>query len=160
VLDNQPEPYGGPQVGWRLLQAAATSTSIVVVDRGWFIPATQQQFNSAAYLAQGQFELAGVWQAAPAPRGWLRGPATTTAPNILTLISPTLVHPQALSSSYFVATTPTQPGAQPGGVVASRPPTRNPQRHLSYLLQWLGLALVFPVLCGAAWRRKAPKQRA
>jgi cytochrome oxidase assembly protein ShyY1 len=31
----------------------------------------------------------------------------------------------------------------------------NPLRHLSYMLQWLLMAVVFPLLCWVVWRRRA-----
>lgn len=148
VLDNQPAPTG-QGVGWRLLQALDTGTGRTVVDRGFFVPANRTVFNASVFTASGTAVLDGVWAEAPPRHGWLKGPDTTTADNILAFFNPTRVDTRADTQRYFVSVTPTQTGVE-----ATRPPTAAPERHLGYMVQWLLMAGVFPLLCLAALRRK------
>ncbi len=151
--ENQPHPQGQETVGWRWLAVARTSSSVVVIDRGWSPPAWQgpnQPALGAHAVPSGTVRVAGVWAPWPTRRGWLGGPDTTTHPHLLAFLNPHVIT-AAPSPQRLVLT---QPDTSPSTLVVAPPPSPNPYRHLSYSGQWLAMALAFPLLCGAAWRRR------
>jgi cytochrome oxidase assembly protein ShyY1 len=156
ALTNQPSPLNPEQTtGWRVFSPILTSAGVVVVDRG-FTPSPSQPIATAMAAltpAAVSVTLQGVWQPFPQRRGWLRGPDVTTHPQLLAFLNPALLTSTSVGPNYFIASTQSHPQLQP-----SPPPLPNPQRHLSYALQWLGMALALPMLALSAWL-KARRRR-
>lgn len=151
ALDNQPNPTDEGQVGWRIFTPLVTSTSVVIVDRGWapFPPDRTAPPNFASVMPTTN-HVNGVWAAFPTRQGWLQGPDTTTHPRILAWLNPTRITSATVAPMYVQATTPTAQGL----AAQHLPLTGKANRHASYALQWLVMALIFPVL--ALWRWRKP----
>lgn len=158
VLDNQPHPHNPDIIGWRLITPLRTASGTILADRGWLPlpPDRTAAPDLTPYLAPGgEVSLTGILKPIPTRHGWLQGPDTTTQPTILARLSPAAITPETVSASYLQLTQPAEE-PQPGlltQLLAAPSPTPDPARHLSYALQWLGMALAFPVLCLAAWRK-------
>jgi cytochrome oxidase assembly protein ShyY1 len=119
------------------------------VDNGFFIPVNRLAFNSINFNQTGASTLQGVWAEVPVRKGLLGGPDTTTATNILAYLNPRAVHPRANAQRYFINLNPNS------SLFVSRPATANPNKHFGYMVQWLIMAFVFPILCWRAWQNKA-----
>jgi cytochrome oxidase assembly protein ShyY1 len=160
ALDNQPNPQSpdDTQPGWRILTPLQTASGTIVIDRGW-APATVQPGKAPNFqpFQTSATSVSGNFQPYPQRHGWLKGPDTTTSPQLLAFLNPSLVTSQTTGPAYLIARTETS-----ANLTAVPPPLANPQRHLSYALQWLGMALAFPILCGVGWaknRRPKPLSR-
>ena len=147
VLDNQPNPIHPSRIGWRLLVPFQTKEQTLLIDRGWHptppnrtvFPPSLTQLTSASPTT-----LTVPLKAYTPAHGWLRGPLTAADDRILTRMSPTPI-PVPVSTTHF---------AYEVGAETHLPPPRNPAMHKSYMLQWLGLALAFPLLVGWNLRRR------
>jgi cytochrome oxidase assembly protein ShyY1 len=146
--DNQPDRDGTP--GRRILTPLATPSGTVIVERGWLPPppdgASPPDFTRFTPTAA---IVSGILQPFPTRHGWLPSPDTTTDPRVLTFLNPSRITSATVGGMYLSARTPTAPGLKPD---AGPPPDAD--MHASYALQWLVMALVFPLCCLAAWRRK------
>jgi cytochrome oxidase assembly protein ShyY1 len=154
ALTNQPNPQNPEESGWRVLGLFQTSQSLVVIDRGYAPPQfltthapdfTHLQPPSATQTLQ------GLWIPLPHRKGWLGGPDTTTHPKLLAFLNPARLTSASVLPQQFVLTVPDTSATIPQ---PSAPPTANPLRHLSYMIQWLVMAALFPLLCVAGWRRR------
>lgn len=154
ALTNQPNPMNPEaETGWRILTPLQTTSGIMVIDRGY----TQPRFTSSgpdfSTLTPTSTTITGILQPYPIRKGWLRGPDTTTHSHLLAYLNPALIVSDT-TPHYLIARTATSPH-----INAVPPPLPSADRHLSYSLQWLGLALAFPVLCFVGWlknRRRNP----
>lgn len=150
VLDNQPHPQQEGVVGWRLLTPLHTASGTVVVDRGWLpLPADRTAPPALDNPLPATAQVVGIWADYPQRHGWLGGPDTTTHPRILAWLNPALITSDSVGPQYMQAMTSTA-----AGVLARPPAPPTGQRHAAYALQWLLMALAFPLLCLAAFRRK------
>lgn len=147
VLDNQPNPQDAT-IGWRVLTPLVTSDSVVVVDRGWVpLPADRTAPPDVARYVARLEKVEGVWADYPQRHGWLRGPDTTNQPRILAWLNPSLITSATLGPQYLQATTATA-----AAMLAVPPASPDGSRHASYALQWLLMAVAFPLLVG--WRMR------
>ncbi len=157
ALTNQPHPQN-PEAerGWRILTPLRTASGTVVIDRGYTAPHLNPDGSpNFTFLTQPSATITGVLQPYPQRRGILRGPDVTTHPRLLAFLNPSLITSDTLRPEYLIARTPTAEG-----VLAVPPPLPAPTKHLSYALQWLGLAVAFPVMCLLTWiksRRARPR---
>ncbi|MFZ2586576.1 MAG: SURF1 family protein [Alphaproteobacteria bacterium] len=152
ALDNQPNPLSPDKVGWRVLTAFHTPSGTVVVDRGWApLPADRTAPPDLTKYTPSGITVTGVWASFPQRKGWLSGPDTTTHPRILAWLNPTLITSSTLGPMYLQATYPAD-----AGLIAQPPAPPDGSRHASYALQWLVMALVFPILMWIRVR-KTPK---
>lgn len=150
ALDNQPRPGNGDVVGWRIFTPLDVSGDTVLVDRGWVpLPPDRTAVPDFAGLAPTTTTVSGVWAAFPQRHGWLPGPDTTTNSRVLAWLNSALITSASTGPAYLQATTATAPG-----VLAMPPSPPSGQRHAAYALQWLLMALVFPILCIVAYRRR------
>jgi cytochrome oxidase assembly protein ShyY1 len=156
-LTQQPAPGSG-RLGWRLIAVVHTSTTAVIVDRGWQ-PAqpigqpTPMPDFSALTPPTSPTTLLGHWQPLPTRKGWLKGPDTTTHPQLLAFLNPARLTSATVRPDYFQLT---QADATPTTLIfgPSAPPFP-PQRHLAYAIQWLTMALTLPLLVfGAVWAKR------
>lgn len=149
ALTNQPNPTNPEaEIGWRILTPLLTPSGTILIDRGYATPrqTSDNQPNFAAFIpTTASATLAGVWQPFPQRKGWLQGPDTTTHPRLLAFLNPALIVSDT-QPAYLLSRTPTSEN-----LLAVPPPLPAPTRHLSYALQWLGMALAFPLLCGFAY---------
>lgn len=145
ALTNQPHPHNPErELGWRILTPFATPSGTVVIDRGYATPRYKADLSpDFSHLAPtaNTTALAGVWQPFPQRKGWLHGPDTTTHPRLLAFLNPSLMVSDT-QPAYFLSRTATS-----DAVLTAPPPLPAPTKHLSYALQWLGMALAFPLLC-------------
>lgn len=155
ALTNQPNPLNPEaEVGWRILTPLQTASGTLLVDRGYMRPALNPDgtpnFSPATPVTD---TVDGVLQPFPVRRGVLRGPDTTTHPRLLAFLNPSLIISET-TTTYLIARSSTSPN-----LVAVPPPLPSPDRHLSYALQWLGLAIAFPLMCLFAYlkSRRKPK---
>ncbi len=152
ALTNQPHPLSPESSrGWRILTPLITASGTVLIDRG-FTPPSVHTDNTPNFTpfqpVTISTTLSGVWQPFPQRRGWLRGPDVTTHPRLLAFLNP--AHSvSATGPAYLISRTPTSPN-----LTAVPPPLPAPTKHLSYALQWLGMALAFPIMCLVAMRAK------
>lgn len=157
ALDNQPNPADPTQIGWRILTPFQTAGALIIVDRGWSRPLLANGVPHFTPFATSVTTISGILQPIKTPSGWLKGPATTTHPQLLTLVSPSLIISQTTAASLLAISTPTN------GVAIPQPaPLANPIQNLSYTVQWLAMAAIFPILCFAAWKKsraKGPRRR-
>ncbi len=147
ALTNQPDPTN-PEAerGWRILTPLHTASGTLVIDRGYIQPYIKPDGSpDFSFLTTTTSTVSGVFQTYPQRRGVLHGPDITTHPKLLAFLNPALIVSDT-APHYLIARTPS---AQ--GVVAVPPPLAAPAKHLSYALQWLGLAIAFPIMCGFAW---------
>ncbi len=155
ALTGQPNPAAPEQSGWRMLALLQTSGSLVVVDRGHatprFKPDTTPDFTGLEPPTSPQV-LQGVWVPLPQRRGWLGGPDTTTHPQLLAFLNPAMMTSATVAPQVLVLTAPDTSAPTPA---PSALPNANPLRHLSYMLQWLVMAAVFPLLVWLGWRRRS-----
>lgn len=157
VLDNQPKPNVPANevapVGWRLLTPLNTSQGVLVVDRGWLpLPTDRTQANLASFTQTGTITVTGQQAGFPQRKGWLGGPTTTTAPNILAFLDATAITPSPTAPTYLQASTITPP--QPAPLFTQPPTLPLGVNHFAYAVQWALMAFMFPLLCLAAYRRK------
>lgn len=151
VLDNQPDPENADRVGWRILTPLYTEHGVVVVDRGWVpLPPDRTAAPETKSYIPTTDTVTGVEVAFPTRKGWLKGPDTTTHPRILAWLNPALVTSATVGGTYLQATQTTSPH-----IKAMPPVTAHPEKHASYALQWLTMALIFPVLVVARARSRA-----
>jgi cytochrome oxidase assembly protein ShyY1 len=151
ALVQQPNPQNPEESGWRMLALLQASGSLVVVDRGYALPRWQPNGSpdfTGLQPPPGPQQLAGVWVPIPTRKGWLRGPDTTTSPQLLAFLNPAVLTSQTVLPQQFILTRAETLATVP---TPSAPPTANPLRHLSYMIQWLLMAAVFPLLCGVSW---------
>ncbi|RYG60553.1 MAG: SURF1 family protein [Alphaproteobacteria bacterium] len=143
ALTNQPDPQN-PEAGrgWRILTPLQTASGTLVVDRGYTLPRIAPDGTpDFSFIHTTNATVSGVFQPYPQRRGVLQGPDVTTHPKLLAFLNPARIVSQT-SGVYLIARTPS---AQ--GVTAVPPPLAAPTKHLSYALQWLGLAIAFPLMC-------------
>lgn len=158
ALTNQPNPLNPEaEVGWRILTPLTSGSQTMIVDRGW----VAETLNPDGTPNFTPFEtsattVSGLYQLFPQRHGWLKGPDTTTNPKLLAFLNPVLISSATTIPVYLVARSSTAPG-----LIANPPPLASPQRHLSYMLQWLGMAIAFPILCVYAFfkNRRNPTNR-
>lgn len=154
ALTNQPNPLAPEKSGWRVLGLLQTSSSMVVIDRGYatpqFLTDQSPDFSHLQPPAPTQ-NLQGVWVPLPQRKGWLGGPDTTTHPKLLAFLNPARLTSASVLPQQFVLTAADTSATTP---LPSTPPTANPLRHLSYFIQWLVMASVFPLLVYLGWRRR------
>lgn len=146
ALTNQPNPANPEeQVGWRILTPFKTTAGTVIIDRGWSSPHFQADGITPNFtpFTTSSSQVKGVPQSFPVRKGWLKGPDTTTHPRLLAFLNPQRITSQTTGRTYVIAQKET--GGE--GLTPALPPVPAPLRHLSYALQWLGMALVFPLLC-------------
>ncbi len=145
ALTNQPNPRNPEaELGWRILTPLRTASGTIVVDRGYASPRYLSDHSpdfSHLQPTTASATLAGVWQTFPQRKGWLQGPDTTTHPRLLAFLNPQLIVSDT-QPSYFLSRSPSS-----DAITAVPPPLPAPTKHLSYSLQWLGMALAFPLLC-------------
>jgi cytochrome oxidase assembly protein ShyY1 len=156
ALTQQPNPHVPEASGWRIYGVLQTASGSVLVNRGFTAPqwanAHQRAPNFTALIPpSGTQTLRGVWADIPKRKGWLRGPDTTTHPQLLAFLNPSLITSETLATQQLVLTVP-EIATSP--LTPSAPPLANPLRHLSYFIQWLTMALVLPLLFWAAFKRK------
>lgn len=154
ALTQQPNPVNPEESGWRMLGVLATSGSLVVIDRGFAAPRwaapNVPDFTELAPPV-GPQTLHGVWVPLPQRKGWLRGPEITTHPRLLAFLNPALLTSHTMVAQQLVLTVPETSAT---ALLPSAPPLANPLRHLSYMIQWLVMAAVLPLLGIAAWWRQ------
>ncbi|NBX86237.1 MAG: hypothetical protein EBQ80_03210 [Proteobacteria bacterium] len=143
ALDNQPNPTNPEKIGWRILTPFQTASQTIIIERGWATPQPLTNFTIS------QTQITGIWQPFPQRKGWLKGPDITINPNQLAFLNPSLIISTTTGTHYLAATTTTHPNLQ-----AQPQPPFNPQRHLSYCLQWLALALTLPILLLTTYFRR------
>lgn len=155
ALENQPNPVNPETIGWRILTPLATASGTILVDRGWAPPTylAPNVPNFAPFATSQTVTLQGIWQPLPVRHGWLHGPDVTTHPRLLAFLNPTLITSATMPSHYLITRTPES------NLTAIPPPLPAPLRHLSYALQWLGMAIAFPVLCGIGWAKNRRRSR-
>lgn len=154
ALTNQPNPQTPAQSGWRVLGLLQASGSMVVIDRGYAPPQFNPDNSPDFHQLQpptGAQALQGVWVPLPTRKGWLGGPDITTHPQLLAFLNPAVLTSATVLPQQFVLTVPETSAPIP---TPSAPPLANPLRHLSYMLQWLLMAAIFPLLCWLGWRRR------
>lgn len=154
ALTQQPNPQDPEESGWRVLGLLQASGSLVVIDRGYAAPRwAAPNVPNFTELAPptGPQTLHGVWVPLPQRKGWLRGPEITTHPRLLAFLNPALLTSGTVMAQQLVLTIPDTLASTPS---PSAPPLANPLRHLSYMIQWLVMAAVFPLLAVAAWWRR------
>lgn len=157
ALTNQPNPLKPEsELGWRILTPLHTASGTVIIDRGYTAPRINANGSpNFTFLTQTSATVSGVVQPYPQRRGILHGPDVTTHPRLLAFLNPVLITSDTLGSTYLIARTPTS-----SAVLAVPPPLPAPTKHLSYALQWLGLAIAFPLMCLVAFlksRRARPR---
>ena len=156
ALTNQPDPLN-PEAGrgWRILTPLHTPSGTLVIDRGYTLPHLNADGSpNFSFLTTTNATVSGVFQSYPQRRGILHGPDVTTHPKLLAFLNPALIV-SATTPHYLIARTPS---AQ--GVIAVPPPLAAPTKHLSYAMQWLGLAIAFPILCLLSWvKNRRARQR-
>lgn len=154
ALTQQPNPQSPEESGWRVLGLLQTSGSLVVIDRGYAAPRWASP-NVPDFTGLeppvGRQTLYGVWVPLPQRKGWLRGPDTTTYPRLLAFLNPAVLTSATVAPQQLVLTVPDTSASAPS---PSAPPLANPLRHLSYMIQWLVMAAVLPLLAAAAWWRQ------
>lgn len=141
VLDNQPNPAHPSRIGWRVLVPFQTASETLLVDRGWHpAPADRTAFppEISHLTSSAPISLTVTLHPFPAQKGWLKGPATAAHPRILARMSPAPI-PVVVSTTHY---------AYEIAENTQLPPLRNPAMHRSYMLQWLGLAIAFPLWVG------------
>jgi cytochrome oxidase assembly protein ShyY1 len=149
---NQPSPADGETAGRRLIVVLQTAHGLQLADLGWQRnppdPAAPPDFSAYEHLDR--LTVTGVPVARPVRHGALRGPATTTHRRLLAFLDPSVLTSATLPPTYLLATqvSPGQPT-----LITRLPPLRRPMMNLSYALQWLVMALVFPLLCWGLWRK-------
>lgn len=152
-LTQQPAPHTG-RLGWRLIAVAHTSTSVVIIDRGWQPTQSSPAPDfSALTPPSSPTTLSGHWQPLPMRKGWLPGPDTTTHPQLLAFLNPARLTSATVRPDYFQLT---QADTSPTTLILGpAAPPFPPQRHLAYALQWLVMALTLPLLAfGAVWAKR------
>lgn len=156
ALTNQPNPADPENdTGWRILTPLQTTSGTLVIDRGFTHPTLNPDGTPDFTLFnQTSATVSGIYQPFPQRHGWLQGPDTTTNPHLLAFLNPGLLVSET-TPSYLIARTGTSPH-----LAAVPPPLPAADRHLSYMLQWLGMAIAFPVLCLYGFlknRRRKPR---
>lgn len=151
-LTQQPAPRSG-RLGWRLIAVAHTSNSAVIIDRGWQPAQSASQSTPAPNFTAltpptSPTTLIGHWQPLPTRRGWLKGPDTTTHPQLLAFLNPARLTSAIVLPHYFQLT---EPDATTTLTLGPSAPPFPPQRHLAYAIQWLVMALTLPLLAFGAW---------
>lgn len=153
----------GDTVGWRILTAFKVhdnATLPLIVDRG-FMPYGQNRLepplSELAQVSEGEVLLKGVYKNIPQRKtGGLGGPSYNTDKQQLLFLDPQLINNGHVNTEhYFVSQTPTH---ELLNSVLQLPPTGD--KHREYMLTWLGLALVWPLLflnaaCLAYQRRRS-----
>lgn len=138
------------RVGWRVLTAFkprdAASAYPLVVDRG-FLPYGQNRLEppleKLSAIPQGEIILKGVYKPMPQRKhGGLGGPSYNTDKRQLLFLDPQLINNGHVNKAvYFTSLTATHKALNSSLVL---PPTG--AKHREYMLTWLGLALVWPLL--------------
>jgi cytochrome oxidase assembly protein ShyY1 len=153
ALTNQPNPLNpDAEVGWRILTPLQSGSNTLIVDRGW-TPESLNPDNTPNFtpFETSATTVQGLYQLFPQRHGWLKGPDTTTHPKLLAFLNPVLISSNTTVPVYLIARSSTSPG-----LIANPPPLASPQRHLSYMLQWIGLSIAFPILCLYAFLKNRP----
>lgn len=156
ALTNQPNPLNPEaEVGWRILTPLQTASGTVIIDRGYMQP-TLNTDNTPNFgpATPTEDEVSGILAPFPTRKGWLQGPDTTTHPNLLAFLNPALITSET-TTTYLIARTSTSPN-----LTAVPPPLPAPTKHLSYALQWLGMAIAFPILCLVSYLNSRRKRKA
>jgi cytochrome oxidase assembly protein ShyY1 len=153
-LTQQSAPLTG-RLGWRLIAVAHTSNTAVIVDRGWQ-PAQALPVPVFIHLTPptGPTTLIGHWQPLPTRKGWLKGPDTTTHPQLLAFLNPARLTSVTVLPDYFQLTKPDVATTSTTLLLGPAAPPFPPQRHLAYAIQWLAMALTLPLLVVGAWWAK------
>ncbi|MFO0500211.1 MAG: SURF1 family cytochrome oxidase biogenesis protein [Pseudomonadota bacterium] len=160
ALTQQPDPQVPEESGWRLYGVLNTLSGSVLINRGYHAPQWADMNKSTPNFTgltapSGTFTLRGVWADIPQRKGWLKGPETTTHPQLLAFLNPALITSSTLAPQQLVLTQPETPTSP---LVPAAPPLANPLRHLSYAIQWLCMALVLAVLSALAWRKSTRRR--
>lgn len=159
ALTHQPNPVKPEEMGWRVLGVLETAQGPVLIDRGFTAPrwlADNIPDFSQLHLPAGPQTLAALPQEIPTRKGVLRGPDTTIHPRLLAFLNPAHLTSGTVPTQAYVLTAPDAP-TQP--LNALPPPPKNPLRHLSYMVQWLMMAAIFPLLCVWAWHSKLTRPK-
>jgi cytochrome oxidase assembly protein ShyY1 len=153
ALTNQPNPLNPEaETGWRILTPLTTSSGTILVDRGYMQPTFNPDGSPNFAPATATLEaVSGVLKPFPQRHGWLRGPDVTTHPRLLAFLNPSVIISET-TPAYLIARTSTSPN-----LTSLAPPLPAAQRHLNYMLQWLGLAIAFPILCAVRWYKARRK---
>lgn len=146
-LTNQPQPGGdeSDRPGRRLIAVIQNAGGEQLADLGWqqnpAVPTGAPNFS--AYPIS-EIQITGITLPLPTRRGWLQGPLTTTHPQLLAFLAPETLTSSTVPATYIAATatSPTLPNT-----LYAPPALKNPGMNFSYMLQWLGMACLFPVLC-------------
>ncbi len=161
-LANQPKPgadliggeAGGESiVGRRLIAVMQTPQGEHIADLGWQPnPSNPTAAPDFSAFPKTQIEVTGLSMPLPTRRGWLQGPLTTTHPQLLAFLAPEALTSATVPSHYLAATqtSPTLPN-----ILSLPPALKSPLTHASYALQWLVMAIAFPILCIAVARQRA-----
>lgn len=155
ALTNQPDPVNPEaDLGWRLLTPLQTASGTLIIDRGYTPAVTNADGTpNFSHFATTATTVSGVFQPFPQRHGWLHGPDVTTDPHLLAFLNPSLIISDT-QPIYLIARSSTSPG-----LTAVPPPLVSPEKHLSYMLQWLGMAIAFPILCACAiWKKRRSKK--
>jgi cytochrome oxidase assembly protein ShyY1 len=160
-LTNQPKPGadlvggeagGSTTVGRRLIAVIQTPQGQRIADLGWQPnppdPTAAPDFDA---FPKTNVEVTGLQMPLPTRRGWLQGPLTTTHPQLLAFLAPEALTSATVPQDYLAATStsPTLPN-----ILSIPPALKSPLTHASYALQWLVMAIAFPVLLFFAIRRR------
>lgn len=162
ALTQQPNPHVPEESGWRVYGVLTTPSGSILINRGYHAPQWADSNKSTPNFAglmppSGTLTLRGVWADIPHRKGWLRGPETTTHPQLLAFLNPALITSNTLVPLQLVLT---QPEAPTSPLTPSAPPLANPLRHLSYAIQWLCMALALALMAGFAYRRSIRRGKA
>lgn len=159
ALTNQPNPLNPESgVGWRILTPLESEGKTMIVDRGWSRPVLNADGTpNFAPFTTSATTVSGLFQLFPQRQGWLKGPDTTTHPRLLAFLNPLLITEHLTMPVYVIARTSTSEN-----IIANPPPLPSAQKHFSYMLQWIGLSIAFPILCLYAFfknRRKPARSK-
>lgn len=138
--------------GWRLLTPFVMADSEIIVDRGWH--KDQQTLPDLEAYTSSVSSVQGMLRHFPVRSGWLQGPVTNTDPRELLFLEPSAVPTQngvTRATVYLQAKTPTHQKVVPAATgMYDGPP------HLQYMLTWLSLSILLPILfiwrVFSAWR--------
>ncbi|HEX2859113.1 MAG TPA: SURF1 family cytochrome oxidase biogenesis protein [Alphaproteobacteria bacterium] len=156
-LTNQPQPNGdeNDRPGRRLIALMQTDTGPQIADLGWqpnpAVPTAAPDFST---FPTGPLPVTGITLPLPARRGWLQGPLTTTHPQLLAFLAPQALTSATVPATYTAATLSVVPGVSP-----QPPALKNPGMNFSYMMQWLGMALLFPILCANLFLKTTRRQK-
>lgn len=145
LLSNQ--RYQG-RVGWRLFTPFISGDVEIIIDRGWIAGAVEKPSPKTFMTNISKVE--GVVRALPQRNGWLKGPVHDVSADTLLFLDIDAIEAGEMSRQpvYVQAKTMTH-----SGVTASITALDAGSPHKSYMLTWLSLAILLPILF--IWRVKS-----